>query len=239
MPINLQYKEKELVMPARIIRIWTDGAALGNPSGEMGWGWADNDGRQDCGGASMGTNQIGELTAIFMALRAHPKGHVRIYTDSQYCINVFTKWAKSWKRNDWKKRDGTTVLNLPLIKAVDRLIHEHDGDVDFEWVKGHSGDKGNETADKLAHGYAVSIRNGEAQDRMPVEGVLTLEQSYADGGPNARAKALRERKTRTLHHVEGETPHGHWRMRGNNNPARGPVSAKPRKNGSKRNPRRK
>lgn len=226
-------------MTARIIRIWTDGAALGNPSGEMGWGWADNDGAHDCGGASLGTNQIGELTAIFMALRSHPKGHVRIYTDSQYCINVYTKWAKGWKRKGWKKRDGSPVLNLPLIKATMTLMDEHDGLIEFEWVKGHAGNSGNEMADRLAHDYAVSIKTGEAADRMPVEGELTLHESYKDGGPNARARKrdTEQRKTKTLKHIDGEKPGAHWKMVGRDRVRKGPQAV----NGGKRkrkNPKR-
>lgn len=154
----------------------------------MGWGWADNDGRSDSGGAVLGTNQIGELTAIFMALRAHPRGRVRIYTDSQYCINVYTKWAKGWKRKGWVKRDGSPVLNLPLIKATMQLLDEHDGLVDFEWVKGHAGNTGNEKADRLAHDYAIMVKHGERKEKMPVEGEMTLRESYKDGGPNERAR---------------------------------------------------
>ena len=94
------------------ITVSTDGSALGNPNGPMGWGWADHDlnaggtpghdhaGDCDAGGATNGTNQIGELCAVLEALRAHPGSEpLVIETDSQYAINCSTKWVHGWKKN--------------------------------------------------------------------------------------------------------------------------------------------
>ena len=91
------------------ITVSTDGSALGNPNGPMGWGWADHelatggkpghhhDSDCDAGGATNGTNQIGELCAVLEALRAHPGSEpLVIETDSQYAINCSTTWISSF-----------------------------------------------------------------------------------------------------------------------------------------------
>lgn len=187
--------------------VWTDGSALDNPRGAMGWAWADDKGKRDAGGAAMGTNQIGELTAVFMALMAHPNGSLKIVSDSQYVINVCEKWSKSWKRNDWTLRSGEKVKNLPLVKAIRRILDTREGKVYFEWTKGHAGNTGNEIVDELARTYAIQCQHGKANDRMPPEGQQTLEESTV-----VQTGQYEKRKTRTLNHRPGDSPKGHWRM---------------------------
>lgn len=157
------------------LKIWTDGSALKNPYGAMGWAWYDENGRHDCGGASNGTNQIGELTALYQALLAHPVGDLHIISDSQYTINVASKWIRGWKRNGWKTAAGYPVKNLPIIQAIDKILSSRNGKVVYEWVKGHAGNEGNETVDRLAHGYAMKREAGVGEDKMPVIGMKTLE----------------------------------------------------------------
>ena len=114
------------------ITVSTDGSALGNPNGPMGWAWADHEpaaggkpghehaGDCDAGGATNGTNQIGELCAVLEALRAHPGSEdLVIETDSQYAINCSTKWVQGWKRNGWKNSQKKPVKNADLIRAID------------------------------------------------------------------------------------------------------------------------
>ena len=178
------------------ITISTDGSALGNPNGPMGWAWADHtknaggapghhhDERgYDHGGATNGTNQIGELCAVLEALRAHTGTEpLLIESDSQYAINCSTKWVRGWKRNGWRNSQKKPVKNAELIKAIDAEIAKREGPVDFRWVKGHAGNAGNELVDELARAYASDCRSGAKDGYLPIEGWQSLLHSdYADG----------------------------------------------------------
>ncbi|MDF7640481.1 ribonuclease HI [Bifidobacterium sp. ESL0784] len=177
------------------ITVSTDGSALGNPNGPMGWAWADHasnaartdghqhDGDSDAGGATNGTNQIGELCAVLEALRAHRGAEpLTIETDSQYAINCSTTWVKGWKKNGWKNSQKKPVKNAPLIKAIDVEINRREGPVKFVWVKGHNGNPGNEKVDDLAHTYSGDARSGVKDGYLPLEGWQSLLASpYAKG----------------------------------------------------------
>ena len=162
----------------------TDGSALSNPNGPMGWAWADHEGGDaDAGGASNGTNQIGELCAVLQALRAHPgERPLVIETDSQYAINCSTTWVPGWKKKGWKNSQGKPVKNRPLIEAIDREIQARPGSVRFVWVKGHAGNTFNEKVDTLARGYATAAGKGNREGCLPIEGWRSLLASpYAKG----------------------------------------------------------
>lgn len=173
------------------ITVSTDGSALRNPNGPMGWAWADHsDGEHnehvhsgDCaaGGATNGTNQIGELCAVLEALRAHPGSEdLLIETDSQYAINCSTKWVFGWKKNGWKNSKNEPVKNAQIIKAIDAEISKRDGKVSFRWVKGHAGNAGNEKVDDLARGYATACEHGSRDGYLPKEGwQALLDSPYA------------------------------------------------------------
>lgn len=177
------------------ITVSTDGSALGNPNGPMGWAWADHTphaggqpghehpGDCDAGGATNGTNQIGELCAVLEALRAHPGSEpLVIETDSQYAINCSTKWVHGWKRNGWKNSQKKPVKNAALIKAIDAELSKRAGSVKFVWVKGHAGNAGNEKVDELARTYAADCRSKAKDGYLPKEGWQSLMSSeYADG----------------------------------------------------------
>lgn len=177
------------------ITVSTDGSALGNPNGPMGWGWADHDlnaggtpghehtGDCDAGGATNGTNQIGELCAVLEALRAHPGSEpLVIETDSQYAINCSTKWVHGWKRNGWKNSQKKPVKNAALIKAIDAELSKRPGSVKFVWVKGHAGNAGNEKVDELARTYADDCRSKVREGYLPLEGWQSLLASeYSQG----------------------------------------------------------
>ena len=162
----------------------------------MGWAWADHeqnaggkpghkhdDHGYDAGGATNGTNQIGELCAVLEALRAHPGPEpLLIESDSQYAINCSTKWVKGWKKNGWKNSQKKPVKNKELIQAIDREISQRPGPVDFRWVKGHAGNEGNELVDELARTYAGDCRSGARDVYLPIEGWQSLLGSeYAHG----------------------------------------------------------
>jgi ribonuclease HI len=177
------------------ITVSTDGSALGNPNGPMGWAWADHatnaarteghqhDGDSDAGGATNGTNQIGELCAVLEALRAHRGPEpLTIETDSQYAINCSTTWVKGWKKNGWKNSQKKPVKNAPLIKAIDAELTSRPGPVKFVWIKGHNGNPGNEKVDDLAHTYSGDARSGVKDGYLPLEGWQSLlASSYARG----------------------------------------------------------
>lgn len=178
-----------------MIVVSTDGSALGNPNGSMGWAWADHTdasgnahehhhtGNADAGGATNGTNQIGELCAVLEALRAHPGSEpLTIESDSQYAINCATTWIHGWKKNGWKNSKNEPVKNDELIRAIDAEITKREGTVKFVWVKGHAGNAGNEKVDTLAHGYAEDCRDGMKVGYLPLEGWKSLlSSSYANG----------------------------------------------------------
>ncbi|MCH4159236.1 MAG: ribonuclease HI [Bifidobacterium minimum] len=184
------------------ITVSTDGSALANPHGPMGWAWADHPHPQgekghdhphdhDAGGATNGTNQIGELCAVLEALRSHHGDEpLVIETDSQYAINCSTTWVRGWKRNGWRNKQGKPVKNDALIKAIDAELHSRPGKVSFVWVKGHAGNAGNEMVDDLARDYASSCRDGSRDGYLPKEGWQSLLASdYATGltvPPDAR-----------------------------------------------------
>ena len=130
---------------------YTDGACSGNP-GPGGWGvWlkAGQHEKELCGGEKNTTNQRMELQAAIEALKALKKpSSITIVTDSKYVLNGITDWIHGWKKKGWKNSKKEAVANRELWEALDALNQIHD--VDWQWVKGHSGDEGNDKADELA-----------------------------------------------------------------------------------------
>jgi ribonuclease HI len=144
-----------------------DGSALGNP-GPAGWAWYVNDDCWRAGGWPHGTNNQGELMAVLDLLRA--TAHLRhedlhILCDSQYVINSITKWMPGWKRKGWRKADGKPVLNVDLLKELDRELSGRK--YRFEWVKGHAGHDLNEAADERARAAATAYQQGVAARSGP------------------------------------------------------------------------
>ena len=130
---------------------YTDGACSGNP-GPGGWGvWlrAGKHEKEICGGELETTNQRMELQAAIEALKALKKpSSITVVTDSKYVLNGITDWIHGWKKKGWKNSKKESVANRELWEALDKLNQVHQ--VDWQWVKGHSGDEGNERADELA-----------------------------------------------------------------------------------------
>ncbi|WP_236122748.1 ribonuclease H family protein [Cellulomonas palmilytica] len=151
-----------------MITVSTDGSCLRNPGGAIGWAWANHDGTSASGGATSGTNQIAELTAVLEAIRAHPGPEpLRIEADSQYAIKCSSEWVHNWRRRGWRTASGGPVQNLALVQAIDRAISERTGPVTFSWVRGHRGDRFNERADELAGIAARAARSGTLPTPTP------------------------------------------------------------------------
>ena len=132
--------------------IYTDGACSGNP-GPGGWGTIlDYKGRQKelSGGERQTTNNRMELTAVIEGLKAlREKCIVTVITDSKYVSDgINLGWAKSWKANNWRKKDKKPALNPELWDELLSLIDSHV--VTVKWIKGHAGHPENERCDKLA-----------------------------------------------------------------------------------------
>ena len=131
--------------------IWTDGACSGNP-GPGGWGAVlkhGNASKELYGSEASTTNNRMEMMAAIVALETLKKSsNVILHTDSTYVKDGLTKWIHGWKRNGWKTAAKKPVKNEDLWRRLDEANARHS--VEWKWVKGHAGDKGNERADALA-----------------------------------------------------------------------------------------
>lgn len=145
------------------VEIFTDGACKGNP-GPGGWGAVIRYGKHSkeiCGGEVDTTNNRMELSAAINALNVLVEPcQVLLHTDSKYVLDGITRWVEGWKRNGWKNASKQPVRNAELwhqlIDAADR--HE----IEWHWVKGHSGNEGNDLADRLASAAAEAIAQKHA-----------------------------------------------------------------------------
>jgi ribonuclease HI len=134
------------------VEIYTDGACRGNP-GPAGWGvllrWGDTE-KELFGGGAETTNNRMELTAAIRALQVLKRPcRVHLHTDSQYVRKGITEWMDNWKKRGWKTASRKPVLNKDLWQVLDEEAGRHR--ISWFWVKGHSGDPGNDRADALAN----------------------------------------------------------------------------------------
>ena len=134
------------------VEIYTDGACRGNP-GPGGWGATLEMGehfRELSGAEAMTTNNRMELMAVISALEALKRPvPIKLYTDSEYVRRGITEWLKSWKARGWKTADRKPVKNQDLWGRLDAIASRHE--IEWHWVKGHSGVPGNERVDRLAN----------------------------------------------------------------------------------------
>ncbi len=152
----------------KIDKIYTDGACSGNP-GPGGWGTVIyyNDGavHELGGGERQTTNNRMEMQAAIAGLQFLEQsgwsGPIALYTDSEYVKNGITKWIQGWKNKGWKTSTGKPVLNQDLWEILDELNSKQ---VEWRYVRGHTGDVGNERCDTIAraysHGQTPALKQG-------------------------------------------------------------------------------
>ena len=142
--------------------IFTDGACSGNP-GPGGWGVLLRFGKAEktlSGYSPHSTNNRMEMLAAIHALETLKRPcQVILTTDSTYVRDGITKWIHNWKKRNWRKADKKAVKNSDLWKRLDAICNQHD--VEWKWVKGHSGHPENETVDQLAQEAVILGQNGE------------------------------------------------------------------------------
>ena len=136
----------------KAIEIYTDGACRGNP-GAGGWGvylLYKNEKKEFYGGKLNTTNNQMELTAAIEGLKVLKEPcKVKLYTDSKYVMDGINSWIANWKKNNWKTASKKDVKNKDLWSELDAETCKHE--IEWIWVKGHSGNIGNEKADALAN----------------------------------------------------------------------------------------
>ncbi len=138
--------------------IYTDGACLGNP-GPGGWAAIiikDNIKNILKGSEKSTTNNRMEILASIEAFKSIKKSSkIKIFTDSKYLIDGINIWIKNWKQNEWKTKNKKEVKNIDLWIELDSQACFHQ--IEWEWVKGHSGNKFNEEVDVIARKEAESL----------------------------------------------------------------------------------
>lgn len=141
-----------------LVKIYTDGAARGNPDGPGGYGtvlhYTDSKGnlhtREYSQGYQRTTNNRMELMAAIVGLEALNRPcDVELYSDSKYLVDAFNQhWIDSWMKKGWKRGKNESVKNTDLWKRLLKAKEPHH--VTFHWVKGHDGHIENERCDTLA-----------------------------------------------------------------------------------------
>lgn len=126
---------------------YTDGSAVPNP-GDGGFAVIKDMQPQVLGGEANSTNIRMEGFAIIAALKDAAGEPCKIYTDSEFWINVITKWSIGWEAKGWKKANGE-IKNLDIVKEVCPLYRS--AQAELIWVRGHNNDPGNEMADEWAN----------------------------------------------------------------------------------------
>ncbi|MBF0193808.1 MAG: ribonuclease HI [Magnetococcales bacterium] len=148
------------------VQIFTDGACSGNP-GPGGWGVLLRFGESEkemSGYSPQTTNNRMEMLAAIHALETLKRScEVILTTDSNYVKDGITKWIYNWKKRGWRKADKKPVKNADLWKRLDAICIQHD--VEWRWVKGHSGHRENETVDQLAQ---EAVQLGQA-GKLPID----------------------------------------------------------------------
>jgi len=151
------------------IDIYADGACRGNP-GPGGWGalLISGDHKKELSGSeALTTNNRMELLAAIRGLEAlkKPGTSARVFTDSQYVIKGIKEWVASWKKRGWKTADKKPVKNQDLWEQLDALAANHD--LEWHWVRGHSGVEGNEHVDRLANEAIDAMLAGRTSAQSP------------------------------------------------------------------------
>lgn len=149
----------------KFVEIFTDGACRGNP-GPGGWAalLRYNDKEKELSGAAQQTtNNRMELTAAIKALEAlNEPCRICLTTDSNYLKNGVVQWMSNWKRRGWNTASRRPVKNQDLWQRLDELVARHE--IEWRWVKGHSGHAENDLVDALANRAVDNMLNHQPAD---------------------------------------------------------------------------
>jgi ribonuclease HI len=136
---------------AQVVQVWTDGGCKPNP-GPGGWAAIlvfKGVEKELSGGDLATTNNRMELTAAAEALEALTRPcWVVLHTDSEYLRNGITRWHQGWVRKNWRNAAGDPVANMDLWQRILEAAKRHQ--IEWKWVRSHTGDVMNERADRLA-----------------------------------------------------------------------------------------
>lgn len=137
------------------ITIYTDGSCLGNP-GPGGWAaLLQYNGHEKLisGGDADSTNNRMEMTAVIKALESLRQScDIALFTDSKYVMDGATRWLDNWRNNGWRNSQKKAVKNADLWQQLDQLCRNHQ--IDWHWVKAHTGHEFNERVDDEARQQA-------------------------------------------------------------------------------------
>ena len=154
-----QMKAYQGVDVSNQVDIFTDGACKNNP-GTGGWGALlvfNGVEKELWGGEAHTTNNRMELMAAIRALSELKRScRVRLVTDSKYVMQGIQEWLPSWKMSGWKTSGKKAVKNVDLWQQLDEQVQRHQ--IQWHWVRGHTGHEGNERADQLANRGVESIQ---------------------------------------------------------------------------------
>jgi ribonuclease HI len=166
-----------MLSPRTISSLYTDGACTGNP-GPGGWGvvvyFIDGSVYEMGGAEAQTTNNRMEMLAAIAALKllatTGQTQPVTLYTDSEYLKKGITQWVKGWKKKGWKTSTGNPVLNQDLWETLDQL---NSSKVNWEHVRGHAGNEGNERCDAIARSFAQG--QTPSLQQSPISDLLATE----------------------------------------------------------------
>ena len=177
---NLTLTRSDLVYMAQTITLYVDGACRGNP-GLGGWGAyviTETEERKLFGGVPETTNNRMELTAAIEGIKSCPTdAKLIIWTDSNYVKQGITEWIHGWKKKNWKD-----VKNPDLWKLLDATCQGRE--IEWNWIRGHSGHPGNEMADQLANLGAdqtlANMKNPSSKAENPLEEAVVLDKKKVE-----------------------------------------------------------
>jgi ribonuclease HI len=217
-----------MVLTRKIQSIYTDGACSGNP-GPGGWGtvvyFSDRSVHELGGAEAQTTNNRMEMQAAIAALEflvaSGQTEAVILYTDSEYVKNGITKWVKGWKQKGWKTSTGKPVLNQDLWEMLDQLNQQAIKQVpalQWQYVRGHSGNIGNERCDEIARAFSlkrppvlkqvalVTAGDRGQEDPVPPNSAGSSLQTVASGSSQIDVSATNVTQAETVQSRHSSAP---------------------------------